>query len=76
MQSLQPVQNAAIRIATEAYETSLVLSLHANSGIISLKKSIENNINYTYLGVSLDLIIIPRYHYYHTQVPSFIKVFY
>ena len=44
MQSLQPVQNAAIRIATGAYKTSPVLSLHADSGIIPLQNSIENKI--------------------------------
>ena len=46
MQSLQPVLKAAIRVATGAYKTSTVLSLHADSGIISLQNSIENKIIY------------------------------
>lgn len=37
LSSLQPVQNSAIRIATGAYRTSPIISLHAETGIKPLK---------------------------------------
>ena len=37
LDTLQPIQNAALRIATGAYRTSPVASLHAETGILPLK---------------------------------------
>ena len=38
LDSLQPIQNSAIRIATGAFKSSPILSLHAESGLQPLKQ--------------------------------------